>query len=71
MSGGIDVDKMDRIKKELPVGSCLEINAEINGEKEGMRICRVNETDVEFESTDTLSEDQMKGSVRIVKREEK
>lgn len=67
-SGNIDIDELEKLKKNLPVNKCIDVDMTIDGEKMGMKVCRTGEDDFEMEGTGMLP---MKGTIRVVDYEKK
>jgi hypothetical protein len=65
----IDLDELEKLRKSLPVGKCMDMDITDEGEQTGMQVCRAGENEFIFKSKDG----SMKGSLKMTdyKKEEK
>lgn len=67
MSGDVDLDKIETMKKMIPVGKCLDVDIKVDGENMGMLVCRRTKEEITMESKDG----SMTGSLKIVDAKKK
>lgn len=63
-SANIDVDEIAKMKKALPVGKCIDMDMEIEGEKQGMLVCRTGDEEFTMKGKGDMS--SMKGTIRVI-----
>lgn len=61
--GHIDVDELEKLKRNLPVNKCINVDMTVDGEKMGMNVCRTGEEEFEVEGTGMVP---MKGTIKVV-----
>jgi len=55
-----DPNELERMRNIIPVGKCIDMDVEQDGEKVGMMVCRTNENDFNFHSKDG----RLKGEIK-------
>ena len=68
MKGTLDLDELEKLRKSLPVGKCIDMDITEDGKQEGFMVCRAGENDFRLKA----KKGSMKGSLKMTdyKKEE-